>query len=199
MWGKSTREVKLKGIPAVLAAFTATLALIGLWLAVGRLTQEPFSSPVTLIGAQAEVSEVSPSPQPAMSVPVRGEGLSATPKATPSQNKRAQLGRLRVGNFTPYPIRLAVLLKRLDQGNNKAIAGANYEPPAHWDFEPGEGSTKGLIISLPNRSLKLKQGDVLVAFAQDGSRRYWGPYVVGATSNPTWSAGDSEWQLEFQP
>jgi hypothetical protein len=37
-----------------------------------------------------------------------------------------------------------------------------------------------------------------VAFAQDGSRRYWGPYVVGETSSPEWNPQTQEWQLVLQ-
>jgi hypothetical protein len=56
-----------------------------------------------------------------------------------------------------------------------------------------------LILSLPQGNLKLKQGDILVAFAQDGSRRYWGPYVVGETTAPILNRKTSEWQLILQP
>jgi hypothetical protein len=45
----------------------------------------------------------------------------------------------------------------------------------------------------------LQAGDVLVAFAQDGSRRYWGPYVVGKTTLPTWNTEQKEWSLVLQP
>jgi hypothetical protein len=75
----------------------------------------------------------------------------------------------------------------------------NYELPAHWDFAPEEGGTQGLLVSLPDRALKLKKGDVLVAFAQDGSGRYWGPYVVDKTALPLWNAKAVEWQLILQP
>jgi hypothetical protein len=71
--------------------------------------------------------------------------------------------------------------------------------PVHWDFEPGEGGYQGLILSLPQGDLQLEVGDILVAFAQDGSRRYWGPYVVGETSLPYWNVERSEWQLLLQP
>jgi hypothetical protein len=81
----------------------------------------------------------------------------------------------------------------------KPSANSPYAEPAHWDFAPGEGSRQGLILSLPNGNLKLKQGDILVAFAQDGSRRYWGPYVVGETAAPIWNSKVSEWQLILQP
>jgi hypothetical protein len=66
-----------------------------------------------------------------------------------------------------------------------------------WDFAPMEGSTDGLILSLESGNLKLQTGDVLMAFALDGSRNYWGPYVVGRTSLPKRQAS-TEWSLELQ-
>jgi hypothetical protein len=81
---------------------------------------------------------------------------------------------------------------------NAADEQPNYLKPAHWDFAPGEGSRQGLILSLPDGDLKLKKGDILVAFAQDGSRRYWGPYVVGETTLPVRNS-KSEWQLILKP
>jgi hypothetical protein len=108
-------------------------------------------------------------------------------------------GLLRVGNPTDHPVRVAVLLKKPSAKDSAAQSPTGYEAPAHWDFDPGEGSEKGLLLSLPNRQIKLKKGDILVAFAQDGSRRYWGPYVVGETSIPAWTPKVAEWQLTLQP
>ena len=71
--------------------------------------------------------------------------------------------------------------------------------PFHWDFAPGEGWVQGLILSLPQGDLSLKPGDVLVAFAQDGSHRYWGPFVVGETDLPYWHPEHQEWQLLLRP
>ncbi len=103
-------------------------------------------------------------------------------------------GTLRMSNQTNQPVRLALLSRK------SAIKGASAqtthdEVPAHWDFAPGEGSEQGLILSLPESNLKLQKGDILVAFAQDGSRHYWGPYVVGETSVPKWNSQKQEWQL----
>ncbi|MBM0742959.1 hypothetical protein JOY44_15320 [Phormidium sp. CLA17] len=108
-------------------------------------------------------------------------------------------GLLRVGNPTDHPVRVAVLLKKPGTKNSTNQSQSGYESPAHWDFDPGEGSEKGLLLSLPNRQIKLKKGDILVAFAQDGSRRYWGPYVVGETSIPAWTPKVAEWRLTLQP
>lgn len=104
-------------------------------------------------------------------------------------------GSLRMSNRTEQPVRLA-LLARHSSGKN---AENHYDVPAHWDFAPEEGSDKGLILSLPEGNLKLEKGDILVAFAQDGSRTYWGPYVVGETSSPTWNPQHKEWDLVLSP
>lgn len=130
--------------------------------------------------------------------PVLPTGASALPSPTTSPLKSpepaevaARQGALRVSNQTDHPIRLALLAQRLPQ---KA-----YKEPAHWDFAPMEGGNKGLILSLPQSNLKLSKGDILVAFAQDGSRLYWGPYVVGETPLPVWNQQKAEWELAIQP
>ncbi len=105
-------------------------------------------------------------------------------------------GSLRMSNQTNQPVRLA-LLSRHSPIERKGTSSktANDAVPAHWDFAPQEGSEQGLILALPNGDLKLEKGDILVAFAQDGSRRYWGPYVVGESFSPSWNAQSKEWQL----
>ncbi len=108
-------------------------------------------------------------------------------------NAKAQ-GILRMMNQTNQPVRLA-LLARQSAVKGTSAAKTNYDLPAHWDFAPKEGSEKGLLLSLPNGNLTLEKGDILVAFAQDGSRRYWGPYVVGETSTPQWNSKTREWWL----
>jgi len=107
-------------------------------------------------------------------------------------------GTLRMSNQTDQPVRLA-LLARQSKTKGSVSSKINYDLPAHWDFAPQEGSSKGLLLSLPNGNLKLEKGDILVAFAQDGSRRYWGPYVVGETSLPTWNNQTKEWLLVLSP
>jgi hypothetical protein len=103
-----------------------------------------------------------------------------------------------VRNLSDHPVRIALLPKQPVWP--KTVGDKpSYDTPAHWDFAPQEGSTKGLIVALPDRSVRIKPGDVLVAFAEDGSRRYWGPYVVGETEVPTWSSKSGEWQLTLQP
>ncbi len=111
----------------------------------------------------------------------------------------APFGKLRVSNRSEHPIRLAMRLKaeklRGDKYNEKVSQRDRYEAPAHWDFYAGEGSDWGLVVALPNRSLHLGKGDVVIAFAQDGSRRYWGPFIVGETDNPVWDPATQEWKL----
>ena len=58
-----------------------------------------------------------------------------------------------------------------------------------------QGEREGLLLSLPEGALLLQPGDILVAFSVDGSRRYWGPFVVGTTSKPTRAGEGGEWQL----
>ncbi len=110
--------------------------------------------------------------------------------------KGAGSGSLRMSNQTNQPVRLA-LLSRQGEAKGKSVSQNNL--PAHWDFAPQEGNQKGLVLSLPKGSLKLEKGDVLVAFAQDGSRRYWGPYIVGETPLPAWNSSNKEWQLILSP
>lgn len=107
----------------------------------------------------------------------------------------SKFGNLRISNKTYQPIRLALLLRY----SPSSPSGKKGLIPAHWDFAPQEGSQGGLILSLPDGSLKLEKGDILVAFAQDGSRRYWGPYIVGETSAPLWDPKTAEWQLTLVP
>jgi hypothetical protein len=108
-----------------------------------------------------------------------------------TSNTKSQ-GTLRMSNQTDQPVRLALLAR---QPGKKSSIKEKADIPAHWDFDPQEGSEQGLILSLPNGNLKIEKGDILVAFAQDGSRRYWGPYVVGETSSPKWNSQQQEWVL----
>jgi hypothetical protein len=109
------------------------------------------------------------------------EVLARPTPAVVSQNPRG----LRVSNRTKQPIRLVLLARK----------GGGYQEPVHWDFAPGEGEREGLQLSLPEGALVLNPGDILVAFSLDGSRRYWGPFVVGSTSKPTRTGDTAEWQL----
>lgn len=101
----------------------------------------------------------------------------------------ARRGKLRIGNQTDFPLRAALL--RQVGSNGRSF----YSEPTHWDFAPQEGGENGFLLSLPEGSLQVQPGDILVAFAQDGSRRYWGPYVVGKTALPFWNSTLLEWQI----
>ena len=114
-----------------------------------------------------------------------------------SDTKTKVPGLLRVSNKTTQPVRLVLLARQLSQ-KSANINKIKSTPPAHWDFAPEEGSERGLVLSLPQANLRLEKGDILAAFAQDGSRRYWGPYVVGETSSPQWQPQRQEWQLVLQ-
>jgi hypothetical protein len=145
--------------------------------------------------------ETVPSPSATAPPVVVSPVAPASPIAPPESNSAiAQAGDLRVSNQTEHPVRVALLAQiPVNAEDNSANEGTDaYNEPVHWDFAPGEGSASGLLLSLPEGELQLQKGDILVVFAQDGSRQYWGPYVVGKTAQPTWSSGTEEWQLIVQ-
>ena len=103
------------------------------------------------------------------------------------------IGSLRLGNRTDRSVRL-VLLSRTDSQNVwQAIE------PLNWDFAPNEGGKEGLLLSLPNYKISIGKGDVIFAFATDGSRTYWGPNIVGETDAPFWDSQNKEWSMVLQP
>lgn len=113
------------------------------------------------------------------------------PTSQPSPTDNTQTGTLRVSNQSSHPVR--VILRRYT-GDERVP-----NEPIHWDFAPQEGRVRGMILSLPKEDLRLRSGDILVVFAQDGSRRYWGPYIVGETEIPLWNQQQQEWMLPIQP
>ncbi|MBE9130201.1 hypothetical protein IQ258_29735 [Coleofasciculus sp. LEGE 07081] len=123
-------------------------------------------------------------PKPSAELP---SPTASPPKPLDPVALAAHQGTLRVSNFTQHPVRVALLARQ--QGSK------SYGEPAHWDFAPMEGGSQGLILSLPQGNLTLEKGDIIVAFAQDGSRLYWGPYVVGETPSPMWNQKVGEWLL----
>lgn len=201
MAGKSTRDIKLKGFSAIAAIGGGSLLLIATWSGLG-----PFLSSQTQPAIEASVQLSQPS-EPVPQAPLRQNSSppeTAIAQKSPASNQprssgATRQGLLRVSNPSAHPVRVALLLKKLDTTQANSRSKSIYEPPAHWDFAPGEGHTKGLLLSLPNRSVSVKQGDVLVAFAQDGSRRYWGPFVIGETEEPNWNATTQEWELALLP
>ncbi len=175
-----TKDVKQKLHPALIAV----LAVLGILLLVRllpiRISFEP--TPPDKISP----GEVVPLPPPTSAPTAPPLALAADPIA------EGAIGSLRVSNQTKHPIRVALLSQTTGESTS-------YAQPAHWDFAPEEGRGKGLVLSLPEKKLQLQPGDVLVAFAQDGSQRYWGPYVVGKTKAPGWKAQGAEWQLVLRP
>lgn len=194
-----TKDLRLKIYPAVIGVLGVCL-IASLFANVQIEVNQGITSPAPELERSPTVaSPTSPSPQPIASPsplpsPIRNEPslLAAPTESLPAIGIEAQ-GDLRVSNQTNYPLRVALLHQQ------SSDTSPTFSQPVHWDFAPGEGEAKGLILSLPNQNLQLQPGDVLVAFAQDGSRRYWGPYVVGKTSAPVWNANTSEWQLILQP
>lgn len=192
-----TNDLKLKIYPAIIVVLG--LSLVALLLS--RIQIQIASSDSTSVMPLPTEPEVPPAPEipaPSSPSPIAESPATPTPQApvapSPTTAASANLqGGLRVRNQTPFPIRLALLPQ---QSSESTIT---YNQPVHWDFAPEEGKAKGLILSLPDRTLSLQAGDVLVAFAQDGSRRYWGPYVVGKTAIPDWSDQQREWSLILQP
>jgi len=119
------------------------------------------------------------------------------PHQSPPSNITAPL---RLSNQTEHPLRVAILPRRFSNLSSPPLsshAPVNSEP-FHWDFAPEEGSIKGLVLSLPDGDFILQGGDIVIAFAQDGSRRYWGPFVIGETTMPGWNQKKSEWVLIIQ-
>ncbi|MBD2460576.1 hypothetical protein H6G89_05920 [Oscillatoria sp. FACHB-1407] len=179
------------------------LGLLGLGLIVLLLSRFNFTVQVESPSSDQPTTQPTPSPsadRPTTPTPSVTPTPSSTPTPQPTPTSQAfRQGNLRVSNQTEHPIRVALLYQRTRNDVESEPNSTGYGEPVHWDFAPNEGSTKGLILSLPTAELKLQTGDILVAFAQDGSRRYWGPYVVGETIAPVWDNNVSEWQLILQP
>ncbi len=121
-----------------------------------------------------------------------------TAQKTPPLSIDPRTDVLRISNQTQFPIRV-VLRSHLNPNHPSPPETPHFKEPVHWDFAPQEGSIGGLKVSVPSGSLQLYQGDVLMAFALDGSQKYWGPYVVGDTPQPTLKQTDAEWHLVISP
>jgi hypothetical protein len=196
--GVLTNDLKLKIYPAVIAILG--LSLVALMLSRIEIQVARDDAPADLVPLPERPASPSPKPIPSVSPTPKAEvPASPSPSVVPTPTAPVapvSQGGLRVSNRTAFPVRIALLYQK---DTDAASESSTYGQPVHWDFAPEEGEAKGLILSLPNGNLRLKVGDVLVAFAQDGSRRYWGPYVVGKTPTPTWSAEQKEWYLILQP
>lgn len=183
---RGVMKMKIKLNPATKVALIVALLLIGTWLVARRFqilveVTSPETVPTIKTDESQNETQKTPSKSEAAPIPTVNPAMVA-----------ARQGTLRVSNRSDHPLRVALLSKQKNSVSKSGEA-TGYEPPAHWDFAPNEGSSKGLVVSLPDRSITLKKGDVVVAFAQDGSQRYWGPYVVGETNSPTWNG--QEWEL----
>ncbi|MBD2149688.1 hypothetical protein H6F44_06055 [Pseudanabaena sp. FACHB-1277] len=113
--------------------------------------------------------------------------------ARPNLNDGENIGSLRVGNRTERSVRVVLFSRVTSQNVWQAIE------PLNWDFAPFEGGKEGLILSLPNYKIAIGKGDVIFAFATDGSRSYWGPNIVGETDAPFWDSKNKEWSMVLQP
>lgn len=183
-------NIKSSVYPAAIAAAVIGLAIYALGWLQFSISLEPIrpgtvlpemESPPPRSTATTEQTEAI---APAKTTPATKVDQTPTAVATSP-------GALRISNQTDQPVRVALLSRK--------STSSNHNEPIHWDFAPSEGSSQGLMLSLPNGNLKLAAGDVLVAFAQDGSGRYWGPYVVGESSAPVQHQQTGEWQLILQP
>lgn len=147
--------------------------------------EEP--SPKVVERVEEQLEEPQDLRQPGGELPFPVEPTFSSSTSTPT----ARTGAFRVGNRTPYPIRLVILLRGGQRLPNSETA--------HWDFAPGEGGSEGLLLSLGEEPLQINPGDIVVAFSLDGSRRYWGPNVVGESLAPFWSEESSSWSMILQP
>jgi hypothetical protein len=204
------KNIRLRPYPVIIAVLSLTLVALLLSRFEFSVSTEPARverpapsrEPIAIEpreSSQPLSTPIPPAPTPSVS-PKSPASIAASPSLLYS-------GSLRISNQTDHPIRVALLPQQKSTASDPKAAvpeprshsGQLYGEPVQWDFAPQEGSGRGLRLSLPNGDLQIREGDVLVAFAQDGSRRYWGPFVVGKTTLPTWNAGTTEWQLTLQP
>jgi hypothetical protein len=182
------------------------LAALGGGTIVFLLSQFQFSIWIEPSGSKDStppVIEVAPDVAPPSSI-------SPSPSAPPAPPQPPLVNGLRVRNISPYPVRVVLMSQQpasqqpasQQPASQKSVQNNSssrpYRAPVHWDFAPDEGSKVGLLLSLPEGNFTLKKGDVLMAFALDGSRHYWGPYIVGKTGGLSRSKA-SEWQLVLKP
>lgn len=189
---------------AIAASFVALVGVLLVWQQFS-ITIEPIEAETSVLPQTKTVevlksdssltSAISTVPKPtSKSIELVKQKTSSVSTPQLTANAAASPGALRIINQTDHPLRVALLAQQT--ANASTSTGSTYvQEPVHWDFAPGEGSSQGLLLSLPAGELKLKKGDILVAFAQDGSRLYWGPYVVGQTNAPIWNRQNSEWQM----
>jgi hypothetical protein len=182
---------------------TVVVVGVGLGILVGLITVLLSRFQIDIVVTEASSSMPLATVEPLPS-PVTPNAIATHTRDSPLWNPNPEVpsnpvtGILRVSNQTDYPVRL-VLLAANDTRTNEGETNSTYAAPAHWDFAPAEGSSQGLILSLPGGTLTVQPGDILTAFSLDGSQVYWGPHVVGSTGQPTWNRHVSEWQLILKP
>jgi hypothetical protein len=183
-------NLKFTLFPLIIGVFLLGITALGLRFLDVTVWIEPETPDISSIPeiSPPEAPKIEKVKQPS---PTKAKASPTLPTPETKADHEAGKGSLRVSNPTAHPIRVALLAR---ESSDQA-----YSEPAHWDFSPLEGRTQGLLLSLPQGNLKLKKGDILVAFAQDGSRQYWGPFVVGGTSIPVWNPEKGEWVLNLQP
>ncbi len=187
------KDVKSGRNTALKVAVVSVPLLIGAWL---LLKQYQIDITVTPAAPTNSVPIIkTDSSQDAPPTPPKSANPEPTTKPDPAA-LAARQGSFRIRNRSDRPVRVALLSRQPKESSAKSsTATSGFALPAHWDFAPQEGSEQGLIVSLPDRQIQLKRGDVVVAFAQDGSQRYWGPYVVGETDRPVWNRDTGNWEL----
>lgn len=184
------KDVKSKLYPGVIVLLSLTLLAVLFSRFQITVSREPApetsTSPIAPPSPVASPS-VSIAPSPSVT-PSPSPVVTPSPAPAPASAATLRRGNLRVSNQTDHPVRVALLPQQ--------SGSSSFGKPVHWDFAPQEGSGKGLRLSLPDSDLSIREGDIVVAFAQDGTRRYWGPFVVGKTDLPTWEANG--WQIVLQ-
>lgn len=189
--------MKAKLYPAFLITGIILLTLISLrqFLLRHCTPSTQYKSPEPVVVSVPDASSIRFPEPPIPPSPVANRTLPLNPGMIPPKLSLPPLaksyyrGSFRVSNLTEYPVRVTLLTR----------SSGNLTEPVHWDFAPAEGSREGLILSLPREDLVLQSGDILAVFAADGSRYYWGPYIVGETSLPAWNPQNQEWELLIEP
>jgi hypothetical protein len=185
---KETSQKKTRS-PLLTALGAIGLILLGWMLPRIQVRIEPVSPPSNLNPL------VEPLPPPPV---VTQKEVVAIADAAPLPEGFRQ-GKMRVSNLSIHPVRVVILPQKSDTLTVGVPDGKSpYSQPFHWDFAPGEGGQKGLPLALPTGELALNSGDVVTVFAQDGSQRYWGPYVLDRVSQPQWNDPEQGWLLQVK-
>ncbi|AHB89388.1 hypothetical protein NK55_10745 [Thermosynechococcus sp. NK55a] len=167
-------SIRIKFLPYLVAVLIGVIGAIILSQLHFTLWWEPdlLTQPPPIVEAEPETAAVEPLP-------------------TPQVPSNPQPNGLRVSNQTAFPVRVVLLAAR-DRAHPNTGA-------VHWDFAPMEGNLRGLLLTLPEGKLTLQSGDIVLAFTLDGSKRYWGPYVIGENSELQRDRQSQEWQLVLRP